>query len=406
MKKTVVLGVSSGIAAYKTIELVQLLKKDGFDAFVIMTKSAAKMVEPSEFERASGNKVYRELFDDNFDYKNILKIRKVDHIDIADKADIFIVAPATANTIAKIAHGIADDFLTTSLLATRAPILICPSMNVHMWENIVVQKNVNELKKRGMMIIEPERGLLACGYEGKGRLVHIEHIRNEICSILQKRDKLRGKKVLVTVGATIEKIDDVRFIGNRSSGKMGVAIAEECFLRGANVLLLRSGSSVSPRYLMPEETFETGDELEKLIKKHVRKYDIIFHVAAVSDFVPVKTSRGKLPSELDVTLTLKPRRKIINQIKRLNPKIILVAFKAEWGLHEKDFLLIAKEKIRKSNADAIVVNDVSKKDRGFMADTNEVFIVTKKGSYQKIPLALKSEVASLLIDFLNKEHIL
>lgn len=397
MKKTVVLGVSSGIAAYKSIELIGLLKKDGFEVFVIMTKSATKMVPPQEFEKASGNKVYYELFEEGFDYKNILKNRKVDHIDLADKADIFVVAPATANLVAKISHGMADDFLTTSLLATQAPILICPSMNVHMYENPVVQQNLAKLRSRGFFILDPEEGDLACGYRGKGRLAHIYHIRDEIYSILQKKEQLKGKKILVTAGATIEKIDDVRFISNKSSGKMGVAIARECFLRGGNVLLLRSINSVGSQ--VKEVEFETAADLEKLIQKYAKTYDVIFHTAAVSDFRLGNAQVGKISSKTNVVLNLEPTGKIINKIKLINSKIKLIGFKAVWGLQENEVTSIAQKKIKESKADAIVINDVSRKDTGFGVDTNEVYVVAKNGKKKKLLLASKQEIAKGIVDF-------
>lgn len=275
-KKTIIVGVTSGIAAYKTLDLVRSLKKDGANVFVVMTKSAMAMVPSSKFKKTSGNKVYSELFKKGFDYKDILKIRRVDHIDLADKADVVVIAPATANSIAKIAHGIADDFLTTMLLATTAPIIICPSMNVHMWTNPLVQENIAKLKNLGYHIIEPEEGKLACGYEGKGRLAHIKMIKNEVAAQLKYRNSLAGKKIIVTVGGAVEKIDDARAISNRSSGKMGVAIAESCFLQGAEVLLVRSKTSVSTRYNIKQIVFETADELEGILKKEVKKTTFYF----------------------------------------------------------------------------------------------------------------------------------
>ncbi|MEK7517919.1 MAG: bifunctional phosphopantothenoylcysteine decarboxylase/phosphopantothenate--cysteine ligase CoaBC [Patescibacteria group bacterium] len=404
-KKTIIVGVTSGIAAYKTLDLVRLLKKDGADVFVVMTKSAKEMVPTSKFEKASGNRVYSELFEKGFDYRDILKIRLVDHINLADKADIVVVAPATANCIAKIAHGMADDFLTTMLLATTAPIIVCPSMNVHMWENNIVSDNINKLRLLGYRIIEPEEGQLACGYQGKGRLAHTQHIKDEIYSILKKREQLRGKKILVTSGSTIEKIDDVRYIANKSSGKMGVAIAENCFLQGAEVLLVRSKTSVATRYDIKQIAFETADELENILKREVKKYDILFQTAAVSDFTVDNENKGKLDSKKSITLMLSPRKKIIKQIKKWHPKIKLIAFKAQWGLDKRDVLSIARDKFRESKADAVVINDVSKKGRGFGADTNEVFVVTKKGSEKKIPLAKKQDVTASIIDFLVMEKI-
>jgi len=404
-KKTIIVGVTSGIAAYKTLDLVRSLKKDGANVFVVMTKSAMAMVPSSKFKKTSGNKVYSELFKKGFDYKDILKIRRVDHIDLADKADVVVIAPATANSIAKIAHGIADDFLTTMLLATTAPIIICPSMNVHMWTNPLVQENIAKLKNLGYHIIEPEEGKLACGYEGKGRLAHIKMIKNEVAAQLKYRNSLAGKKIIVTAGGAVEKIDDVRAISNRSSGKMGVAIAESCFLQGAEVLLVRSKTSVSTRYNIKQIVFETADELEGILKKEVKKNDVLFQTAAVSDFIVENENKGKLDSKKSIVLKLSPRKKIITQIKKWYPKIKLIVFKAVWSSLEKTLIKKGKEKLKESNADAVVVNDVSKSDRGFQADTNEVFIVTSKGSKKKIPLARKQVVASSIIDFLITENL-
>lgn len=400
MKKTVVLGVSSGIAAFKSLELVKFLTKKEIEVFVIMTKRATQMISPKEFEKATGNTVYTELFDKDFNYKDILKIRHVDHIDLADKASIFVVAPATANIIAKIAHGIADDFLTTTLLAVHCSVIICPSMNVNMWNNPATQDNISILKKRGYIIIDPEKGMLACGYEGQGRLAHIETIHREVMQQMQISYFLKGKKIIVTAGGTSEKIDDVRYIVNRSSGKMGVAIAEECFLRGADVLLLRSKTAVAPRYLMQERLFETFDDLSKLISTFVSNYNSIFHTAAVSDFKIQNAATGKISSNKNYTLRLSPREKIINKIKKLHPGIKLTAFKAEYGLSEQDLVKAAQEKLKESKADAVVANDISRNDRGFQADTNEVIVVCKNGNIKKIPLAKKSDIAKSIIDFI------
>ncbi len=398
-KKTIVVGVASGIAAYKSVELVKLLKKENLEVIVVMTKSAAQMVQPGEFEKASGNKVYTELFDEGFDYKDVLKNRHVDHIAIADKASVVIVAPATANVIAKIAHGIADDFLTTMLLATKAPVIVCPSMNVHMWENSIVQENVAKLKALGYSIIEPEEGELACGYTGKGRLSNVSNIQKEALRLLEKTSSLQGKKILVTAGGTQEPIDDVRFITNRSSGKMGVAIAEACFLEGADVLLLRSTTSVKSNYHIKQETFSTSDELSSLIKKYIKKYDVVYHAAAVSDFYVVNPSKGKISSRQGATLTLEPAKKIINDIKKFNSKIKLIGFKAVWGSEEKMLIEQGQKKLQESKADAIIVNDISSNDRGFEADMNEVIVIKKDGSKKKISLRSKKEVAEEIVKF-------
>lgn len=400
MKKTVVLGVASGIAAYKSVELVEMLKKEGIEVFVIMTQTAAKMVVPKEFEKASGNKVYTELFEKDFDYRDILKVRKVDHIDLADRADVFVVAPATANIIAKLAHGLADDFLTTSLSAANSPIVLSPSMNVHMWNNPITQENIKKLEKLGYIIIPPERGMLACGYEGHGRLPHLETIKDEVMRHIAYSKSLSGKRILVTAGGTVEKIDDVRFIGNRSSGKMGAALAEECHLRGAEVLLLRAKSAVEPRYVMEQKTFETAEDLFALVKKHIGDYDVVFHTAAVGDFAISNRKRGKTSSKQSQSLRLKPQIKISDETKKLNPKVKLVVFKAEWGLSEKELITRAKEKLRESKADAVVANDVSRPDRGFQADSNEVIVVTKGGKVKMFPLNTKRVIAREIVDYL------
>lgn len=364
-----------------------------------MTRSAAKMVSPVEFEQTTGKKVYVELFEKDFDYRKILKARKVEHILLADSANIFVVAPATANTIAKIAHGIAVDFLTTTLLATQAPVLVCPSMNVHMWQNPVVQKNIQRLKQLGFYILHPDEGDLACGYRGVGRLPNPQEIIAEIKRLLTNRTLLTGKKVLVTAGATREPIDDVRFITNRSSGKMGVALAESCHLRGVNVLLVRAKTAVKPRVLLPEETFATVDDLAKILKSNIPQFDVCFHTAAVSDFTLQETFRGKISSKRRLTLKLKPQKKIIDMIKKINPRIKLIAFKAEWRLKELELIKRAYEKLTQTKADAVVVNDVGRKDRGFEVDTNEVYIVLPNQSYKKIPLASKRKIADNIVNF-------
>ncbi|HEX8931732.1 MAG TPA: bifunctional phosphopantothenoylcysteine decarboxylase/phosphopantothenate--cysteine ligase CoaBC [Patescibacteria group bacterium] len=397
MKRHVVLGVTSGIAAYKTLNLMELLSKAGIEISVIMTKRAAQMIDPGEFEKISGNKVYTELFTGGFDYKKILKERQVEHIDLADKADVLVIVPATANMIGKLASGLADDYLTTTTLAVTAPIIVAPAMNVHMWTNPVVKENVARLKNLNYQIIEPETGLLACGYEGQGRLASVEVIRDEILRQLNRTQQLKGKKIIVTAGGTSEKIDEVRSITNRSSGKMGVALAEELYLRGAQVLLLRAKKAVSPRYLMQEEIFETAEDLLNLLKKHSKSADVFYHVAAVADFTPEKVD-GKISSKTEFNLKLKPQVKILDLIKMLNPKIRLIAFKAEYGLPEKELLAAALKRLQEAKADVIIANDISKKDSGFEVDANEVLVVFPNGTFKKIALGLKREIAAKIID--------
>lgn len=402
MKKNILIGVTGGIAAYKILDLIKLLKKEGHEVFVIMTKGATKMFPLADFEKASGNKISLSLFEKNFNYKKVLDNRKVEHIELADKSDIMVIAPATANVIGKLAYGIADDFLTTTALAMTSPIIICPSMNVNMWNNPIVQENLAKLKSSGYQIIEPTSGMLACGYEGVGRLENIEIINKEINKLLERNDSLKGKKIIITSGGTVEKIDEVRFITNRSSGKMGTALAEECYLRGADVLLLRSKTSVHSRYLIKERIFNTAEELLQLIEANIINTDIFLQTAAVSDFKVEKPIKGKLSSDNSVNLKLVPQIKIVNQIKKLSPKTTLIAFKAEYDLGEKKLIEEGKKKLKESNADIVIANDISRKDRGFESDNNEVYVISKTKQVKKISLTSKREIAKQIIDFLVK----
>ncbi len=404
-QKTILIGVTSGIAAFKTLELIKLLKKESLNIIVIMTRSATHMVPRGQFERVSGNKVYVELFEKEFDYTRILKTRTVDHIELADHALLFAIVPATANTIAKLAHGIADDFLTTTALATKAPILVFPSMNVSMWHNPIVQENIARLKYHGFHVFDPSEGPLACGYNGKGRLPEAPEIKKEFMKFLAYSQLLKGKKIIVTAGGTREPIDNIRFITNKSSGKMGAALADECFLRGAEVLLLRSKYAVEPRYSIRQKIFETSADLFELMKKNIRQHDIVFHSAAVADFLVQNTKKGKIPSDIAIRLSLIPSPKIIQEVKQWNPNIKLIAFKAEYGLQERELLKKAHIKMESSQADCMVANDVGKAHQGFESDTNEVFVLLKNKTV-KIPFDTKHAVASSLIDLLLHEAVL
>jgi phosphopantothenoylcysteine decarboxylase/phosphopantothenate--cysteine ligase len=377
---------------------VKNLRKREFEVIVVMTDSATKMIPPADFEKVSGNKVFTTLFPAGFHYQQVLKKQEVEHIGVADKADLFVVAPATANVCAKIAHGIADDFLTTAILATQAPVLVCPSMNVHMWENPVVQENIHLIQKRAIRILHPDSGALACGYNGVGRLASIEKIEAEIMHMLAYSKRLKGKKIIVTSGGTSEPIDAVRMITNKSSGKMGVALAEACFAQGADVLLFRSLNSVDTNYPMKKETYETGEDLKYLVIKYVRSYDCIIHNAAVSDFVPAESFSKKIDSRKPFTLRLETTVKILSQIKKWNPRIKLVGFKAVYKETEKNLLKKGMEKLAQSTADYIIVNDVGRKGVGFGVDDNEVSILSPKGCVKKIEKASKKIIAEHIIN--------
>ncbi|MEK7570777.1 MAG: bifunctional phosphopantothenoylcysteine decarboxylase/phosphopantothenate--cysteine ligase CoaBC [Patescibacteria group bacterium] len=401
-QKTILLGVTSGIAAYKTLDLIALLRKEGHNVLVIMTQAATKMLPPKELEKASGNPVVYDMFPKDFQYKKVLASRSVDHIALADTADLMVIAPTTANTLAKLAHGIADNLLTTTALAVTAPIMLCPSMNVHMWENPAIQDNLFVLKKRSFHIINPESGMLACGYEGMGKLANVNTIFTEIKKQLTMQQSFQGKKILVTAGGTTEKIDDVRYITNRSSGKMGAAIAEEYARRGADVLLLRAATAVRTTHHIKEKTFSSSEDLLALLKNYVTDYDYIYHTAAVSDFAVSNKITGKISSKKAVTLHLKPQVKILDQIKKMNPNIRLIAFKAESLSDRKKLTAIAYKRLKEAGAAAIVANDISKNDRGFGTETNEVSIILADGSSTFIPLQTKQQVAHEIIDYVTQ----
>jgi len=398
INKTVVIGISSGIAAYKIIDLIKILKGKNITVEIIITSAAVKMFGVEMFEKAVGKKVYSDLIPQDFDYRQVLKNREVEHIKLADSASLLVIAPATANIIGKLAHGLADDFLTTTVLAATAPILICPSMNVNMWRNPILQDNLDKLSKLGYLIMQPDSGQLACGYKGVGRLAEPEKIADEILGLLSNREKLKDTKIIVTAGGTSEPIDAVRTITNRASGKMGLALAEECHQQGAEVLLIRSNTAVSSRFNIKEETFETAKDLENLIKKHIKSYDVLFHTAAVSDFIPEKYIDGKLDSKKPLNLILKPAAKIIHQIKTWNPKIKLIGFKAVYKEKEENLIKIGIKKLKESNSDFVIVNDVGREGVGFGVDTNEVYIISQKGFLAKISKNTKTEVAKKIID--------
>lgn len=381
-KKTIVLGITGGIAAVKTPELVELLNRKNFNVYCILTRSAGKFVDAAALRRLTGHKVYTDLFEKNFDYRKVLTKRKVEHIELADKADLVLIAPVTANFLAKLANGLADDFLTTLVLATKAPVVICPAMNSNMWQHPAVKANLDKVKSLGYEIIEPVSGMLACGYEGLGRLEELEKIVASAVERLKQATSLKGKKILVTAGPTREPIDEIRFITNRSGGKMGAAIAEAASKRGAQV-----------RLLMAQKDFTTGKELLALVKKYAPKNEIMFHTAAVGDFFPV-AQPGKLSSRRPVSLRLETQVKILDQVKKINPKICLIGFKAEYGLPRR-------LKIQ-PGAEATIYNDVSRKDIGMGADDNEVVVVLPNKTRHQIKKAPKAVIAAVLVDYLAR----
>lgn len=400
-RKKISIGVSSSIACYKVLELVKGLRRLGAEVHVLMTEHSTHLADIMDFEKASGNEVQTCLFHPDISYIEYIKQnRKIRHISLADTSDLFLICPATANIIGKIANGIADDLLTTSVMATIAPVLICPAMNSKMWKNPIVQANVKKLKNSGYHFVEPEYGELACGYKGVGRLANLNAVIERIELLLKYKSGLKGRKVLVTAGATAEEIDPVRVITNKSSGKMGVRIAEQAFLRGADVILLRGNNSVEPDYSVEEHKFSTINDLYTKIKKNIKNADIVIHSAAVSDFLVINKKDAKIKSGRRLSLELAPAAKILEKLKKINKKIFLVGFKAEHKISRKKLIDSAYSLLRKADADLVVVNDVGKRGRGFDAETNEVFIVDKDKKVKHIGLSDKRIVADKLLDII------
>ena len=401
--KNIVIGVTGGIACYKVLDLIKELRKNDANIYVIMTESATHLVDIKDFEKASENEVQTSLFHPKINYSEYIKKNKpIKHISLADIADLFLICPATANVIGKIANGIADDLLTTSITATIATVLICPAMNIKMWKNPIVRENVSKLRKLNYHFVEPEYGELACGYKGIGRLAKLNRITERIELLIKQRSDLKGKNILVTAGATFEEIDPVRVITNKSSGKMGNAIAEQAYLRGANVLLLRGHNSVEPSYNIQEEKFTTVNDLFQKIKNNIKNFDVVIHAAAVSDF-EVNRENKKIKSNQELHLELAPTTKILENLKKLNKKIFLVGFKAEYKLNNKYLIESAYNLLKSANADLIIANDVGKEQRGFDVDTNEVFVVDKNKKVEHVKLSDKRIVADRILDNLVKK---
>lgn len=396
-QQNVVVGVTGGIAAYKMVDIVSQLRKAGFNVHVIMTANATQFINPLTFQTISQNPVIVDLFETPSHWE-------VQHISAADKADLFLIAPASANIIGKIANGIADDMLSTTVMATTAPVLIAPAMNVHMYENEIVQQNIKRLKTLGYQFIEPEFGRLACGYEGKGRLASNDTIVNRILEFNSLKD-LQGQKVLITAGPTREHIDPVRFLSNPSTGKMGYALASQARKRGAEVTLISGPSHLPDPDGVHTVRIQTAQQMYESVLDYEGDADIIIGAAAVADYRPVQQAAQKIKKTQDeLTLTLAKNPDILGEIGKHKHNRILVGFAAE--THEP--LKYGAEKLIKKNLDLIVINDVSDSDAGFAVDTNRVMLMDVGGNKKKIELASKQQIAVAIWDhiieyLINKE---
>ncbi len=385
--KKIVLGVTGGIAAYKAAELVRELVRAGAEVHVVMTGSAQAFVTPLTFQTLSGNKVVTELF-------SLIEESEIGHISLADRAEVLVIAPATANVIGKIASGIADDMLTTIVMATKAPVLLAPAMNVHMWENPLCQENIGRLRSRGYHFIDPESGELACGYEGKGRLAEIPAIVDRIRGLLSNQD-LKGETVLVTAGPTEEPIDPVRFISNRSSGKMGLSLARAAARRGAEVLLVAGPCALPFPPGVRGIRVQTAAEMREAVLGNLERSSILVMAAAVSDYRPKERSPEKIKKDsakLTVDLELNPD--ILAEAGRRKGNCFVVGFAAE----TENLLQNARRKLAEKNLDLIVANDVSQPGAGFQVDTNIAKFIEPGGRMEDLPLMTKEELADRLFD--------
>ena len=387
--KEIVLGVTGGIAAYKSAEIVSRLRHSGANVHVIMTRNAMEFIAPLTFQTLSANQVVTDTFEAP-EYWN------VEHVALAKLADNFVVAPATANILAKMASGIADDMLSTTLLATKAQILVAPAMNTGMWTAPATQNNVKVLKERGVRMIGPESGMLACGDEGAGRMSEPETIVGEICRILSRKQDYAGKKVLITAGATRERLDPVRFITNDSSGKMGFAIAEAARDRGAEVTVIRGSVTAEIPTGIRMIRIESARELYDAMMQKAPEQDVIIQAAAVSDYRPAEQKDRKIKKESgsDLTLILTENPDIAKAVgEQKKPGQTLVGFAAETD----NLLKNAKSKLGKKKLDLIVANDVTKPGAGFNVDTNIAVLITSDGSTEE-PLQTKRQLAERILD--------
>lgn len=387
-KKNIVLGICGGIAAYKGLDIVSRLKKLDANIDVIMTDSAVNFVTPLSFQSLSQNPVIINMFDEP-------KKWEIQHIALAKKADMFLIAPASANMIGKIANGIADDMLSTTIMATKAPVLFAPAMNSNMYENPIVQDNIKKLKSLGYLFIEPCSGRLACGDIGKGKLADVDDIIDQTVQVLYDKKDYKGCKVLVTAGPTQETIDPVRYITNHSSGKMGYAIAEAARNRGADVVLITGPTCLKPPRSVEVINVVSNREMYEAVMKVFNSCDVIIKAAAVADYRPSEIASQKIKkSENELILNLVKNVDILNELGKIKGEKILVGFAAE----SQNLIENAKAKIKGKNLDLIVANDIMVEGSGFKSDSNTASIIDNTGEITRLPKMSKYELAEKILD--------
>ncbi len=387
--KHIVVGVTAGIAAYKAVDLVSRLYKAGAEVKVVMTKNATHFVSPLVFGEISKHKVAVDMFENVQDWN-------VEHIAYATWADAYIIAPATANILAKMAHGIANDMLSTQLLATTAPVFVCPAMNSNMYAHPTVQENLETLRKRGVHILEPDSGLLACGVEGKGRLPEPKKIMEWLSFELGKTNLLAGKTVLVSAGGTQEPIDPVRFITNRSSGKMGYAIALKAAQAGAKTILVSAPTELEVPYGVDYVPVRSALDMKTAIDSYYDHVDAVIMAAAVADYRVAETAANKIKKQESMALELVKNPDILAGLGECKEHQKLIGFAAE----TQQVIEYGKEKVRKKNLDMLVANDVSKSNAGFDVDTNEVTFIYPGDQIVSLPTMSKLDVAERIIQAL------
>lgn len=387
--KHIVVGITGGIAAYKAAGLVSHLRQLGADVHCIMTEHATHLVTPVTFGELSGNPVAVEMFDDKTDYD-------IRHISLAELADAIVIAPCTANMIGKIAGGIADDMLSTTVMAARSPVILVPAMNTFMYENLIVQENLHKLDTLGYEIMEPDSGHLACNMNGKGRFPEIDRIIERIDMVVNGKNLLKGKKVIVTAGGTREAIDPVRFIGNRSSGKMGYAIARAARREGADVTLVTASSQLKDPYAMRVIHVSTAGEMKAETDALFEDTDIVVMAAAVADYRPEQVADQKIKkeelSELTIHLTQNPD--ILRGMGDRKTHQFLAGFAAETN----DVITHGKDKLHRKNLDMLIANDVSGTDTGFNSDNNKATLLFRDGTLEEEPVMTKARLGQIIIE--------
>jgi phosphopantothenoylcysteine decarboxylase/phosphopantothenate--cysteine ligase len=390
----ITLGVTGGIAAYKSAELVRRLQDEGHTVQVVMTRAAREFITPLTFAALSGQKVITDLFA-NSDGGDANLESAIEHIAVAQRTDLLLVAPATADALAKFARGLADDFLSTLYLASTAPVVVAPAMNVNMWQHAATQENIAALRKRGVRVVEPGEGYLACGMTGAGRLAAQEEILKAVREVVQAQQDLAGETVLVTAGPTCEDLDPVRFLSNRSSGKMGYAVAEAAARRGAKVILISGPTALEAPEGLERIDVRSAEEMLRAVESRFAAASIAVFAAAVADYRPAEAATEKIKRTQDsLVIRLEPNPDILATVAREKGERIVVGFAAETDHVAEN----ARKKLAQKNADLMVANDVTAEGAGFDVDTNIVTLFSRDGRDLPLPRLTKAEVAQRILD--------